>query len=248
MNQKLKSKSKYCRPRILANFAVSADGKISTKSRSPSGFTSTRDKRKLLEIRALGDALLVGRITLETDQMSMGLPDASLRKRRLAAGMQEYPLRVILTKTGTIDPDLKVFRSPGGKILVFSGSKMSQAVQKTLGKNPGVDLHVGRESGSLQQVLQILFQKYAVKTLVCEGGGALLRSLAEMGAIDELRLTIAPIVFGGEDAPMLTGTGREYFEKFLKFQMTGMDVQDGECFLEYLRPGAAPMVLPPLKV
>ena len=63
------------RPRVILNFAATTDGKVSTAQQTPSGFTSAFDKHRLLEIRALGDALMVGRNTLQIDRMSMGLPD-----------------------------------------------------------------------------------------------------------------------------------------------------------------------------
>ena len=61
------------RPTILVNFAISADGKISTVNKDPSQFTSAQDHQRLLEIRKRADALLVGRTTLEADNMSMTL-------------------------------------------------------------------------------------------------------------------------------------------------------------------------------
>src|ERR1700736_5086273 len=60
------------RPKVILNFAMSVDGKVSTKRYQPSDFSSRDDKRRLLEIRSLGDALLVGRNTGAIDNMSMG--------------------------------------------------------------------------------------------------------------------------------------------------------------------------------
>ena len=74
------------RPFVEANFAVTVDGKISTRAYAPTGFTSARDKRRLLEIRAGGDALLVGRVTLEADNIAMALPARDLREMRLREG------------------------------------------------------------------------------------------------------------------------------------------------------------------
>ena len=73
------------RPRIIVNFAVTVDGKVSPAIPAPSRFTSSYDKHRLLEIRSLGDALMVGRNTVEIDNMSMGLPDQDLRLARVRA-------------------------------------------------------------------------------------------------------------------------------------------------------------------
>src|ERR1700742_647611 len=90
------------RPRILLNFAMTVDGKVSTTKQTPSGFTSPFDKHRLLEIRSLGDAVMVGRNTLLIDQMSMGLPDDALRLARVQKGQSEYPIRVVISGSGDI--------------------------------------------------------------------------------------------------------------------------------------------------
>src|ERR1700752_3706993 len=89
------SAAPHLRPLVILHFAVTADGKVSTNRYTPAQFTSARDKQRLLEIRALADAILVGRNTLETDQMAIDLPDERLRKRRRQEGKSEYPLRGI---------------------------------------------------------------------------------------------------------------------------------------------------------
>ena len=73
------------RPTVLINFAISADGKISTVNKDPAHFTSTRDLQRLLKIRGRADALMVGRGTLEADNMSMTSPPA-VAVHRLARG------------------------------------------------------------------------------------------------------------------------------------------------------------------
>ena len=62
------------RPTIVINFAITADGKVSTVNKDPAHFTSKADLQRLLSIRTKADAILVGRGTLEADQMSMTIP------------------------------------------------------------------------------------------------------------------------------------------------------------------------------
>ena len=66
-------------PSISINFAVSADGKISSVAKRPSGWTSEEDHARLLRLREGADALLVGRGTLEADRMTMRAPGDPLR-------------------------------------------------------------------------------------------------------------------------------------------------------------------------
>src|SRR6202030_245597 len=112
------------RPRVILNFAATTDGKVSTAQQTPSGFTSTFDKNRLLEIRSLGDALMVGRNTLQIDRMSMGLPDESLRRARIQRGQSDYPIRVVISNSGDLPLDLNIFKHRFSPIVIYSTTRM----------------------------------------------------------------------------------------------------------------------------
>jgi riboflavin-specific deaminase-like protein len=221
------------RPRVLANFAISLDGKVSTIAHEPSLFSSARDKKRLVEIRAMGDALLLGAATLNADTMTMGLPDAGLRQERLDRGQKEYPLRVILSNSGAIDPLWKVFGKDFSPILIFTTGRMPRDLRRTL---EGGGAHVIEMNGDCvnpNEVLAILRSEWGVETVVCEGGPRLMRSMLEGGCIDEIFLTWCPVIFGGATAPTLTGAGMPLFEKGIKARLLEHQVIEGECFLHY---------------
>src|SRR5689334_4101369 len=67
------------RPLVAATFAMTVDGKITTRAFSPIDFTSREDKRHLLHQRSLGDAVLIGRSTLSHDNVRLGIPDPKMR-------------------------------------------------------------------------------------------------------------------------------------------------------------------------
>src|SRR5882724_10097157 len=91
------------RPFAAATFAMTVDGKITTRAFSPVDFTSREDKLHLLRQRALGDAVLIGHTTLKQDNVRLGLPHEELRQARMARGQTPYPLRVIVSNEGRID-------------------------------------------------------------------------------------------------------------------------------------------------
>lgn len=225
------------RPRVLVNFAMTADGKTSTAKLTPANFTSKHDKRRLLEIRSLGDALLVGRNTVQTDNMSMGLPADDLRKARLERGQSEYPLRVVVSNSGELSSRLNIFNHRFSPIVVYSTTRMNQANQEFL--ETRVDLHLTEgETVDLPEVLSDLFQNYGVRTLVCEGGPTLARGLAETGAIDELFLTIAPFIVGGAEAPGVLGQAGPFLSASRFYRLESMKVLLSECYLHYVAKGA----------
>ena len=220
------------RPRVIANFAITADGKVSTRNHTPTGFTRPADKRRLLEIRALGDALLVGAGTVAADTMSMGLSAADLRDQRKARGLPPEPLRVIVTNRGRLDPQGKVFQTDGANRVIFSTRRMPEKIRARLA--PLSDLWLfNEESVDLPTALHILRRDYHVRTLVCEGGPTLFRSLLEIEAVDELRLTWASVVFGGASAPTLTGQPGAFLPRTLSARLLKMESVEDECYLTY---------------
>src|SRR2546423_14463991 len=94
----------YRRPFVAVTFAMTVDGKITTKNFSPVDFTSREDKTHLFRQRALGDAVLIGHSTLKHDNVRLGLPNPKMREERVARGQKPYPLRVIVSNEGRIDP------------------------------------------------------------------------------------------------------------------------------------------------
>src|SRR5438105_10626593 len=101
----------YRRPFVAVTFAMTVDGKITTKNFSPVDFTSREDKTHLLRQRAMGDAVLIGHSTLKHDNVRLGLPDPKMRAERVARGQSPYPIRVIVSNEGRIDLGLKIFQT-----------------------------------------------------------------------------------------------------------------------------------------
>ncbi len=231
------SRKKPLLPRVHAHFAMTADGKISTRNFTPSQFTSAADKARLHEIRARHDAILAGRGTVAADTMSMRLSGDSLRRARIEKGKPAEPLRVVVSNAGKFDPAWKIFQYRGSPLVVFSTTRMAAKTRTAIA--PLCDLHLFESSAvPLRTALAILHADYGVKSLVCEGGGELLRSLAAEDLIDEIHLTIAPVVFGGAKAPALTGLPGDFLPRPLEFRLASMKTLDGECVANFRRVSA----------
>lgn len=205
------------RPWISLNLAISADGKISTVDRRPSGWTSPEDHARLLKLRESADALLVGRGTLESDRMTLTVP-----------GKDQQPLRCVVSRTGRTPADHPLFQRPGGPIHLLTTG------EPTAVPPPEVTLH----QDTLGGFLETLAARYGIARLHCEGGGMLVRSLAEMDAIDEIHLTLAGhTLFGGWLAPTATGVQGKFLPHSLDFTLSHIEPRPdlGECFLSYRR-------------
>jgi riboflavin biosynthesis pyrimidine reductase len=109
------------------------------------------------------------------------------------------------------------------------------------------ELHLdGHDRVNIPQVLHDLYETRQVRTLVCEGGPQLARSLAELDVVDELFLTIAPILAGGADAPGMLGTSGTFLPSSRVCRLESMKVEGEECYLHYVAdrpPCTTPMRL-----
>jgi riboflavin-specific deaminase-like protein len=223
---------KLPRPFVTANFAMTWDGRISTRRGTPSDFSSPHDKRRLVEIRARCDAVLVSAKTVASDNMLIGLPDPALRTARAQRRQSPYPLRVLLTNSGRIDPSLRIFQSTFSPIVIFSTTRMPARLQSTLAGKADLWLH-DAATVNLAGMMTTLRTEYGVKRLVCEGGAQVFRALLSAGLIDEIHLTLAPRIFGGRNAPTLTGMAADFLPRSIETRLRSMEVVDGECFLRY---------------
>jgi riboflavin-specific deaminase-like protein len=219
------------RPFVYATFAMTADGKVTTKNFGPVDFTSREDKLHLFRQRALADAVLLGHTSLERDNVRLGVPP-ELQELRIKRGHSRSPLRVIVSNKGRIDDRLKIFQSDISPIIIFSTKRMPRKNQETLRKR--AILHLTKaDQVDITAMLETLRNQYKVRTLACEGGPTLFRALLEQGLVDQLNLTIAPYMFGGASAPTLTGLSKEFLPASVHCSLIDMRLVGDECFLTY---------------
>src|ERR1700730_10132801 len=110
-------KRKRQRPFVVATFAMTVDGKVTTRNFAPIDFTSREDKLHLFRQRALADAVLIGHTSLKRDNVRLGLP-ADLQEPRVKRKQIPAPLRVIVSNKGRIDDRLKIFQSDISQIII----------------------------------------------------------------------------------------------------------------------------------
>ncbi len=203
------------RPRIILNFAISADAKISTRNGDASGWTSDTDTQRYFQIRQKADAVLVGRSTQEADNMSLTTPNHD-------------HWRCIISRNGRFDPQSQAFTTQGGPLHLIV-------------TDPSIDFLAEDWNACVHSSLENFLQhatNSGVQTLLCEGGGQLVRELAAKDFIDEINLTwAAHTLIGGRDAPSITGILAEFLPQSQLFTLTHFEPHQNnrECFLTYSR-------------
>jgi 5-amino-6-(5-phosphoribosylamino)uracil reductase/2,5-diamino-6-(ribosylamino)-4(3H)-pyrimidinone 5'-phosphate reductase len=218
--------------RITANFALSADGKISTRGPGGSGFGSAEDHRRLLALRAEADAVLVGQATLVADRMSLGLGSTrEWRDQRLAAGRPEFPARVVAGGRCPIAPDHPVFSATAGPLhfLLPPGHEGG-------GVREDVRWHQVTEKDAPDLCARIisLARSEGWRHIHCEGGARIFHLLARSGLVNTLYLTLVPVVFGGHAAPRLLPRDADWAAS-VAFHLDSVEPAGDELFLRYER-------------
>lgn len=189
-------------PFVFSNFAMTADGKIAFAKNNFVPFGSERDRRHMMELRATADAVLCGARTVEVTRTILGTGGEKFRRQRLKNGFPEFPLRVIASGSGSIDPEASIFKNPFSPVIVLATARIPISRLKSLRRVAEVEIF-GEKELDFHAAFRWLRKKWNVRRLLCEGGGELHGALIHAGLVDELHLTICPKIFGGRLAPTI---------------------------------------------
>lgn len=224
------------RPFVLASMSMTADGKIATANRRVATFGSPRDLEHLYELRATADAVLCGAATVNSGEVTLRNGGARFTARRRRRGLAEEPLRVIVSGQGSLRPDAAVFRRGAAPVIVLVGAACPAARRRALERAGGRVAVFGRREVDLPAALHWLAADWAVRRLVCEGGGALNAAMFAAGLVDELHLTLGPFVFGGRAAPHVAdGRGATRLADAAQLRLVSVNPNGDERFLVFRR-------------
>jgi riboflavin biosynthesis pyrimidine reductase len=172
---------------------ASADGRAAV-SGSARQLGSPADTEMLLELRALGDALLIGAGTLRAEGYARLLGSPARRARREAAGLAPDPPCVVVSRRLNLPWDAGLFQAPEQPVLIYTTA--------THGPPPvPAPVEVVRLPNLRLRAVLADLRGRGVRALASEGGPTLLGSLLRDGLVDELFLTIAPVLRGDDTEP-----------------------------------------------
>jgi 5-amino-6-(5-phosphoribosylamino)uracil reductase len=181
------------RPQITVVLAMTADGKITDRNGSAARFGSTVDRTHLETQIALADGVLFGAGTLRAYGTSLPVTNPELLQLRITAGQSSQPVHIVASASGKLARNLKFFTQPLPRWLLTN----SQEAKVWEGTSYFDRILIN--DFEWQQVLNQLFD-LGVNKLAVLGGGSLVASLFKINAIDELWLTVCPLILGGKDA------------------------------------------------
>jgi riboflavin-specific deaminase-like protein len=189
------------RPYVLLSVAMSVDGCIDDTTGDRLILSNEADFDEVDQIRAESDAILIGATALRRDNPRLLVKNTERRAERVARGEPDYPLKVTITASGDLDPELKFWHDGGAK-LVYTTDAAAPLVRERLGELAGV-ASTG-EHVDMAAILDDLGDR-GIRRLMVEGGGSIHTQFLAAGLADEIRCAVAPFFIGDPAAPRFVG-------------------------------------------
>lgn len=221
------------RPYTFINVAMTADGKIDTFERKGSAISSAKDKQRVDELRAAADGILVGGKTLLEEQPKLTVKSEALREGRIRQGRSPNPIKVGAATVADIQTDLDFIKAGDSRKVIFTTSQTSNSKLEQL-RALGVDVFVEDAPRVDLHKMMLTLKNIGVNHLMVEGGGTMNFELMRLGLVDELMIYIAPMIFGGANAPTLADGLGLARERAMEMKLTAVEQwDDGGVLLKY---------------
>jgi riboflavin-specific deaminase-like protein len=186
------------RPFVYVSMITTLDGHAALDGRS-AALGGEADLQMLLDLRTMADAVLIGTGTLRAEGYARLVRSEERRARRRELGLAEDPPAVLLSRRFDIPWDTGLFAAPEQPVLIYTG------VSAPAARVPAPVEIVVLPDPSLGAVLADL-RRRGVRALLCEGGPTLNRALIAAGLVDELFVTLEPLLTGDDaEPPIITG-------------------------------------------
>jgi riboflavin-specific deaminase-like protein len=216
------------RPWVLLDMVTSVDGASAASGRS-GGLSTPADREVFHALRTACDAVLVGAGTVRAERYGPPRPDEGQQQRRVAHGLAPRPRLVVVSRRLDLDRGLAMFTRAVEPPVILTCEASDPAVRADLADvaevlvagGAGVDLTEGVE----------LLRARGIGIVCCEGGPVLNGALRAAGLVDEVCLTISPLLVGGSSARIVVGAPESDHALALVHALE----DGGALFLRYVR-------------
>jgi riboflavin biosynthesis pyrimidine reductase len=225
---------------VRANMIASADGAAELAGRS-GGLGGPADRQLFQVLRALADVVLVGGGTARAEGYGPARPASMLPPGLVAglrAGRPAAPAIAVVSGSLDLDPDspLVAGAAPDSRTIVLTTETAPAARRDALAGRAEV-ITAGPDRVSAGAAVTALAAR-GYRRILTEGGPRLLTSIAAAGLLDELCLTISPVLAGGDARRILTGPDPDAAAFPAAVTLAHVVAANGFLMCRYARPPA----------
>jgi riboflavin biosynthesis pyrimidine reductase len=212
---------------VRANFIASVDGAISAAGVSR-GLQTPGDNRIFGALRDLADVVLVGSATAAAEGYEPVTLSASRTHRRAEYGLPDVLRTAVISGSLRVDPYSRLFADAATIVLTTASS--DQEVRRQLVAEVVV---CGDDALEIELAIAALHER-GLNRVLCEGGPTLLASIAGAGALDELCLSLSPVLVGPGAGRLTSGAS---WDAPRTMELVGLLEEDGALFCRYRMTG-----------
>jgi riboflavin-specific deaminase-like protein len=219
------------RPYVVLNMVSTVDGRASLGGRS-GGIGGSADKELFHGLRTVVDAVMAGAGTVRAERYGRLVRDERKRKLRAERGLAEEPLACVVSGRLALDEGIPLLADPQAHVAIVTSSPASLPKEC----RAGIDYVRAAREGTLDLpgAMSQLHNRFGVRTLLCEGGPHLNAQLLAAGLVDELFLSLSPMLAGGdavsETLRILSGPE---LDPPVALELVGALEHDSHLFLRY---------------
>ena len=225
------------RPWVMVNMIASADGAVAVGGTSEA-LGNPSDQAVFSAVRACADWIVVAAGTARVEAYAVPRPRAAVRRARVATGRLQRPRLAVVSSSLDFDLSLPMFadRRPGDDVpVIITGEEAPPGAVSRL----AAVAEVTRLEGPRPDPQAILaeLRRRGARVVLCEGGPSLNAQFADAETIDELCLSVAPLLVGGASPRIVQGSRRA---SPLPMQLTHLLAGDDTMFARYLVSSSRP--------
>jgi riboflavin biosynthesis pyrimidine reductase len=223
---------------LRMNFVASVDG-AATAAGLSRGLQTPGDNRIFAALRDLADVVVAGAGTVRAE--GYGAVELSPRRRefRRLHGLDEALPTAVVSRSLNLDPASPLFAADRPRTIVITSAAADQRVLEAL---DGIaDVVVCGEADVDLARARCALEGRGLRRILCEGGPHLFADMLRAGVVDELCLSISPLLAGPGAPRIVAGLGRpgphaEQAAEPERLHLTGLLEEDGALFCRYRVP------------
>ncbi|MCP4959951.1 MAG: pyrimidine reductase family protein [Actinomycetia bacterium] len=194
------------RPWLIVNMISSADGAMTIDGVS-GGLASPGDKDVFGTLRTLPDVILVGAGTAIAEDYNPPSSSVSVRARRLGQGAWPVARVAVVSNSLSLDPTARLFGSRDSRPIVITSQSSDGDRRDRLAEVADIVV-AGEDRVDLGAALESL-AGIGASVVLCEGGPSLNAQLVAADLVDEMCISLSPMIVGGDARRIVHGAALE---------------------------------------